>query len=107
MLQICRELVPAGVGDRPVVGRHGRPRALFTVGAEEAARNLGVIGQIARSERLLRGRALEPRQPVRDVVREARLAHLAVADDVDPRGDLPVDGLVHRRAHALGGADSR
>jgi hypothetical protein len=38
---------------------------------------------------------LETGQAVFHVVGEPGLAHLAIADDVDPSRDLPLHGLVH------------
>jgi hypothetical protein len=45
--------------------------------------------------------ALEASQAVFHVVGEPRLAHLAIADDVDPGRHLPLHGLVHGSPHAL------
>ena len=45
--------------------------------------------------------SLEAGQAVFHVVGEPRLAHLAIADDVDPGRDLPLHGLVHGGPHPL------
>ena len=75
---------------RPPVGR--RPP-----GARLPLEEGGVVLEVGR--RPPGAVALEPRDPVLDVGGVGELAHLAVADHVDPRADLPGDHLIHRPGH--------
>ena len=70
----------------------------------------GVVEVVARDVRMLEdvaqlrpvGFAAETREPFGHVGGVARLAHLAVADDVDAGLLLALDDFAHRVAHALG-----
>jgi hypothetical protein len=71
--------------DRRVACRRLAPRAARI--AEHALLELRKVGEILVDERV--AFATESGQPVLDVRRIARLAHLAVVDDVDARLRLP------------------
>ena len=62
---------------------------------EQALRDAGELKEIVALDP---NAAAEARQPIEDVVAKPDLAHLAVADDVDPDRPLPVDDLPNRRA---------
>ena len=100
-VQVRGKLVPSDVGDRTVVGWHRRPRQLFAVGDEEALRHLREVEQVTRRKWAGCGLPLEAAETVFHIVGEPGLAHLAIADDVDPGRDLPLHGLVHGGPHAL------
>ena len=94
-VQVRGKLVPADVGDRTVVGWHRRPRQLFAVGDEEMLRHLREVEQVPRRKGAGWSLTLEAAETVFHVVGESGLAHLAVADDVDPGSDLPLHSLAH------------
>jgi hypothetical protein len=71
------------------------------VGNEEALRHLWEVTQVTRRKWAGRSLPLEAGQTVFHVVGEPGLAHLAIADDVDPGRHLPLHGLVHGSPHAL------
>jgi hypothetical protein len=71
------------------------------VGIGEAPRNLRVVEQVPRRKWARRRLALEAGQAVFHVVGKPGLAHLAIADDVDPGHDLALDSVVHGGPHAL------
>ena len=73
--------------------RHGR-----LVVFREVPRLAGV-GERTRPVALALLQAAQTRRRVGD---EARLAHLAVVDDIDAGGDLLAHGVAHRLPHALG-----
>src|SRR2546425_6545069 len=68
--------------------------------AEAAPGQLGKLREVLVDERV--ALAAEAVQPVLDVGRVARLAHLAVVDDVEAALDLAPHDLVHRRADTRG-----
>ena len=82
--------------DRPRAGRRPAPRAAGI--AEHPPRQLGKLGEILVDERV--ALAAEAVQAVLDVRRIARLAHLAVVNDVEPALDLSLHDLVDRSTHA-------
>src|SRR5690348_6703704 len=83
-----------GVADADwrVAGGRLAPRAARV--AEYAAREVRKADEILIDERV--AAAAEAAQPILDVGRIARLAHLAVVDDVDARFDLLRDHFGHR-----------
>ena len=78
---------------RPLAAQHQDMRADLV--REQALRDAGELKEIVALDP---NAAAEARQPIEDVVAKPDLAHLAVADDVDPDRPLPVDDLPNRRA---------
>ena len=100
-IQLRGKPVPADVSNRTVVGWHRRAWQRLALGDEEPLRDLGEVEQVTWREWARRSRSLEAAQTVSDVVGKPRLAHLAIADDVDPGRDLALHGLAHGSPHLL------
>jgi hypothetical protein len=79
------------------IARGGLPARASGI-AEDALRELGKVGEILVDERV--ALAAEAGEAILDVGRVARLAHLAVVDDVDARGHLLLHDLLDRRRDA-------
>ena len=100
-VQVRGKLVPSDVGDRTVVGWHRWPRQLFALGDKKVLRHLREVEQVTRRKWSGCSLPLEAAETVFHVVGEPGLAHLAIADDVDPGRYLPLHGLVHGSSRPL------
>ena len=102
VLDVGLHVLPALVGDGPgadhVQGPHGRARHRPRAPRVELREGPHLSRSAPRATGRLRVR-LEPGQPLVDVGNEARLAHLAVVDDVDAELGLLADDVRHRGPH--------
>jgi len=101
-VELGRKLRAAAVCDRPGADRERAPAPGAHLLRDGGLIVLGKVARLARVGERARARAsalLEPEEALSRIGDEARLSHLAVAHDVEPRRRLLPDAACDRFAH--------